>query len=57
MDYFAKEIGLFFMRLFANIGITSFIDEEFATPVGYFILIISAIIIVWLFFRKPTSGN
>ncbi len=54
MDSFAHIIGLYLMNLLVNTGVITFISDDYATALGYFILAI-LIIIILLYLGKSIS--
>ncbi len=54
MNDLANTIGQYFLDLLVSIGVIPFISDDYATPMGYFILVILIFIILFSF-RKSIS--
>jgi hypothetical protein len=55
MNDFANAIGQYFMDLLVSVGVIPFVSDDYVTPMGYFILAILIIIILFSL-RKSISG-
>ncbi len=47
MDDIASALGRFILNLLVSIGVIPYISDEFVTPLGYFIIAIFIIVILF----------
>ncbi len=57
MDDIANALGTFFLNLLVSIGVIPYISDEFVTPLGYFIIAILIIIILFSMRKFLSRSN